>query len=96
MNVGELWVKAPIFPFLLVILAFWVGTSSILMWRMWYRINDLKKHNTLQKLMMEGTHNLRNQTSQLRSKGRQFSSERESTNHTEKDRYIEVPSSIEV
>ncbi len=74
MSVGELWVQSPIFPWLLMILTFWVGTSTILMWRMWFKIKNLQNHNKLlQELMMGGISGLKEQINNQTNQGRKRS-----------------------
>jgi len=43
MSLGEAWVAHPIFPVLVVILAFWVGTFTIVLVRNWNRIQRLEQ-----------------------------------------------------
>jgi len=43
MNVGELWVANPAFPWLVVILALWITISTISQSRNWSRIRKLEK-----------------------------------------------------
>lgn len=72
MSVGELWIQNAFFPWLVMALGFWVGTSTILIWKMWYRIENLKNHNKmLQDLMMGGIRGLKqrfDQTNQSRNR----------------------------
>jgi len=52
MNVGELWVAHPIFPWLVLILGFWVMLSTIVQARSWFFIRKLEQHNKLLQIML--------------------------------------------
>lgn len=53
MNTGELWVAHPFFPWLVIILAAWVGFSTAAQVRNWVRIRRLERHNKLLQEMVE-------------------------------------------
>lgn len=50
MTIGELWVAHPIFPWIMAILSFWVGCSSILIVRIWVKIRKLEKQNVARRI----------------------------------------------
>lgn len=55
MTTGELWVAHPLFPWIMIILAWWVGCSTAVMVRNWVRICKLERHNKLlQEMLVEG------------------------------------------
>lgn len=54
MNIGELWVAHPLFPWLMIILAAWVGFSTAAQVRNWMRIRKLEQHNKLLQEMVVG------------------------------------------
>lgn len=59
MSVGELWVAHPLFPWLMIVLAMWVGSATIVMIRSWIYIRKLQRHNKLlQEMVVEGVGNL--------------------------------------
>jgi len=43
MNLGELWIAHPLFPWIMGILAWWVMCSTIVMARSWTRIKKLEE-----------------------------------------------------
>lgn len=53
MNIGELWVAHPFFPWLMIILAAWVGSSTAAQVRNWVKIRSLERHNKLLQKMVE-------------------------------------------
>lgn len=55
MTICELWITHPLYPGLMIILALWVGCSTVAIFRNWVLILRLKKHNKLlHKLVVEG------------------------------------------
>lgn len=50
MTIGELWVIHPLFPWIMAILAFWVGCSTILMVRIWVKIRKLESQNIVKRI----------------------------------------------
>ncbi|MHA2279767.1 MAG: hypothetical protein ACXAC5_02570 [Promethearchaeota archaeon] len=69
MTTGELWVEHPIYPWLIVILAIWVGVSTIAQIRNWMHIRRLEHHNRLlQSLVTEGVGNVARQLNSIKEK----------------------------
>ncbi len=69
MSVGELWVEHPFFPWLMIILALWVGFSTAVMSRNWFRIRKLERHNKLlQEMTVEGVGNLAGQVRTIQNR----------------------------
>lgn len=67
MNIGELWVAHPFFPWLMIILAAWVGFSTATQVRNWVRIHRLERHN---KSLQEIVENIAKQVEQADSEER--------------------------
>lgn len=47
MNIGEAWVAHLLFPWIVMILAFWVGCSTILLVRIWVKIRRLENQRKI-------------------------------------------------
>lgn len=58
MSTGELWVEHPLFPWLIIVLAWWVLCSTVVMVRNWVRLRKLERHN---KSLIERVDNLARQ-----------------------------------
>lgn len=69
MNIGELWVAHPLFPWLMIVLALWVGFSTTAQVRNWVRIRRLERHN---KSLQETVENIAKQVEQTNSDERCF------------------------
>ena len=59
MTIGELWVAHSLFPWIMMILAWWVLCSTAVMVRNWMRLRRLERHNKLlQEMVVEGVGSL--------------------------------------
>lgn len=53
MITGEAWVVHPFFPWLMVILSWWIVCSTAVQVRNWIRLRRLEKHNKILQEMIE-------------------------------------------
>lgn len=68
MPIGELWVAHPLFPWIMIILAWWVLCSTVVIARNYVLIRRLERHNKLlQKMVAEGVR-LAKQTAAIESR----------------------------
>ena len=62
MTTGELWVAHPLFPWIMIVLGWWVLCSTAVMVRNYRLIRRLEQHNKLlQAIVMEGIGHLAKQ-----------------------------------
>ena len=69
MTTGELWVAHPLFPWLMIILSWWVLCSTAVMVRNWVRLRRLERHNKLlQKMLVEGVESVARRTTAIENR----------------------------
>lgn len=66
MSIGELWIAHPLFPRIMMVLAWWVLCSTIIMGRNYVLIRRLERHNKLlQEMAAEGVRGVGNLAKQI-------------------------------